>query len=759
MGLLSLGTPLDWSSARKHNEHVRSSGIVQLRNIFKQHVARTDDHFFWGDEVEYMLVNIDQAAKRAKLAIDKDHILNDLSDPEKPDTFKKAIDNNISFHPEYGRYMIETTPLRPYDGTLLSDFVYVEENMKIRREVAQTELPPNILPLTLTSYPRMGCGDFTSPKAKPIGPASQSLFLPDEIINRHARFPTLTANIRKRRGRKVAINIPFYPDSATKLIDDTIPHRDLFPTDNEAFVGAAKPGHVYMDSMGFGMGSSCLQITMQASDIAQSRYLYDSLAPLTPIMLALTAAAPIFKGYLVNQDVRWNVISGSVDDRTFVEENVEPYTGYDLFGGLDVLDALKKHTKNLGGGKGVNGDRIANEYGDTYMSTQDGKPIQKLPKSRYDSIDSYLGDTCYTKKRPYFTKEYNDINPPINKNVYDDLIADENFDEQLARHFSHLFVRDPLVIFDERICQDNETDNDHFENLQLTNWQTLRFKPPALYPGGTLDVKTAQKPGWRVEFRPMEIQLHDFENAAFSVFITLASQAILEYAPDFYIPILKIEENMKTAHKVDAVLNDSFWFKNPKLWNIELDLFKGYDLSWFDRFINDGNDLLCKNEVYLNGYHKCSETTKSLPSEGEANEVKLTINEVINGCEAFPGLINMIIRYISYKLVPDSCVNSTKHCKDTEHASQLTSLQFYLRLISDRASGKLPTAANFIRDLVLSHPDYNKDSKVSESINFDIVNTAMAITKLDATRSNVLETFFGSSILTHLQRQTGEASL
>ena len=33
------------------------------------------------------------------------------------------------------------------------------------------------------------------------------------------------------------------------------------------------------------------------------------------------------------------------------------------------------------------------------------------------------------------------------------------------------------------------------QNLQSTNWQTMRFKPPPLN----------SKIGWRVEFRPMEV--------------------------------------------------------------------------------------------------------------------------------------------------------------------------------------------------------------------------------------------------------------
>lgn len=38
--------------------------------------------------------------------------------------------------------------------------------------------------------------------------------------------------------------------------------------------------------------------------------------------------------------------------------------------------------------------------------------------------------------------------------------------------------------------------NSHFENLQSTNWNSLRFKNP---PTEDSDI------GWRVEFRPMDI--------------------------------------------------------------------------------------------------------------------------------------------------------------------------------------------------------------------------------------------------------------
>ncbi len=57
------------------------------------------------------------------------------------------------------------------------------------------------------------------------------------------------------------------------------------------------------------------------------------------------------------------------------------------------------------------------------------------------------------------------------------------------------------------------------QNIQSTNWQSFRFKRPP--PNSSI--------GWRVEFRPMEVMLTDFENAAYVVFIVLLTRAILSF--------------------------------------------------------------------------------------------------------------------------------------------------------------------------------------------------------------------------------------
>jgi glutamate--cysteine ligase catalytic subunit len=174
-------------------------------------------------------------------------------------------------------------------------------------------------PITLTTFPRLGSPDCIVPSFPVSGPKLRSQYVPDEIANPHIRFPTLAANIRSRRGRKVEVNVPVFRDENTPWPwkDPTV-NYDMhnWPEDDDVRNGAAKDNFIHMDAMAFGMGSCCLQITFQAKNIEEGRKMYDQLTPLGPILLALTAATPIYKGFLADTDVRWNQISRAVDDRT-----------------------------------------------------------------------------------------------------------------------------------------------------------------------------------------------------------------------------------------------------------------------------------------------------------------------------------------------------------------------------------------------------------------------------------------------------------
>ncbi|KAI0220754.1 glutamate--cysteine ligase [Massospora cicadina] len=616
MGLLSLGTPLHWNDAKQHAHKVRKHGIQQFINIYHKLKNRKNDVLLWGDEVEYMMVAFDHENQKARLSLRVNEILPRLQE-EEVEAAKKSLSIPTAWRPEYGRYMLEGTPGSPYEGSI-QDLLKVERNMKLRRQTARSHMRDNEAPLTLTSFPKLGSGDFLEPAHPAKGDASRSLFLPDEIINPHARFP-LNRNSerslptsRRRRGSKVAINIPIYHDINTPkpFIDPSIPmDRGLFPEDKEAAAGAALPDHIYMDAMGFGMGCCCLQITFQASNILEARRLYDQLAPLSPIMLALTAAAPIFRGLLADIDCRWTVIAQSVDDRTPQERGKEPL--------------------------------------------KDSRFV--INKSRYDSIDSYLSlDST-------FKAEYNDLDLVYDREIYQTL-RDHDIDDQLARHISHLFIRDPLVVFEELLEQDDSVSSDHFENIQSTNWQTLRFKPPP--PGSEI--------GWRVEFRSMEAQITDFENAAFAIFVVLLTRAILTFNLNLYIPISKVDYNMNIAHKRGAVLHERFYFRK-------------------------------------NIFPKDQDASPSVDEES----LLLSIDEIINGKSGvFVGLIPVIYSYLSLINV------------DVETSC---TLRKYLDLIKQRAEGSLLTTASWIRKFVDSHPDYHHDSIISEKLNYDLVSLVLRI--------------------------------
>ncbi|CCK69264.1 glutamate--cysteine ligase KNAG_0C01510 [Huiozyma naganishii CBS 8797] len=664
MGLLAAGTPLCWDEARRYSEHIRTEGIEQLLYVFQKAGKRDNDPLYWGDELEYMMVEVDNGNSNAMVDVVHDYVLTELNTD--PSSKLLCKEHNVEFHPEYGRYMIEATPGVPYHG--LADESYVEYNMAQRRKIADYKLSKfnsaekhtRYVVLSLTSFPRLGTDNFINiPNPwNHKNSASRSLFLPDEIINRHVRFPTLTANIRTRRGEKVCINIPMYKDEKTPKHDTSIYPRDWFvPEDMEA-AEVSKPGHIYMDAMGFGMGSSCLQMTYQAPNIEKARFLYDSLVNFAPVLLSLSAAAPVFKGWLADQDVRWNVISGAVDCRTPWERSEEP--------------ALPQY--NIAGCGGV--------------APRDRKHLQRIPKSRYSAVDLFLGG-----HNKFFNRTYNDANVPVNTTVLKRLLENDiaPLDYDLAKHFAHLFIRDSVSIFEESINQDRETSTNHFENLQSTNWQTLRFKPPTQKA-----VPSNKKaPGWRVEFRPLEVQLTDFENAAFATFLYLVVDAVLTFSDNLnpYLMMSKVWENMHIAHNRDSVRGDKF--------------------HWKKKFNTESPDTsLCSiDEIF----HSAS-----------------------NGI--FSNFINPIL---SYRNLID------KDWQELKTSVTHKRLYYYLALISKRASGELPSTARYMRHFILNHSDYKQDSRVSELINYDLILLAERITNLDNSNDEITG-FFGQEISEYL---------
>lgn len=131
----------------------------------------------------------------------------------------------------------------------------------------------------------------------------------------------------------------------------------------------------------------------------------------------------------------------------------------------------------------------------------------------------------YINPDPAFAR-FNDLPVPMDPVAFATL-REHGIDATLARHIAHLFVRDALVSYSDFASMSDEESSEHFENIQSSNWQSVRWKPPVL--GGAVEA-------WRVELRTMEVMLTDFENAAFTVFAGLLCRAVLFFKLELYIP-------------------------------------------------------------------------------------------------------------------------------------------------------------------------------------------------------------------------------
>lgn len=123
--------------------------------------------------------------------------------------------------PEYGAWMVEATPNRPYTG-YTTDLLRVERNMRLRRKRILTVLGENEIAPTVSAFPMIGAqgNDGTVPPTEVGGPRTLSDYIGDGVINPHPRFGTLSANIRQRRGSKVNIRVPLFRDVHTPEFKD-----------------------------------------------------------------------------------------------------------------------------------------------------------------------------------------------------------------------------------------------------------------------------------------------------------------------------------------------------------------------------------------------------------------------------------------------------------------------------------------------------------------------------------------------------------
>ena len=331
-------------------------------------------------------------------------------------------------------------------------------------------------------------------------------------------------------------------------------------------------------------------------------------------------------------------------------------------------------------------------------------------------------------------------------------------DDPLATHFAHLWLHDPLIVFAKDLNPDSPGGIELYESFQATTGNPVRFKPPSS--------RDSNDDGWRLEFRPMEVQFTDLENAAFAIFIMLLARTMLHFDLNLYMSMSLIEENMEKAHIRDAIACEKFHFRtnpflgskmpprteivdsraptadhnpytrSPRTNGVGEDSPVGYDCE--DSVNSEASTAVTSPSGRSDTNNQASHPSTDVPNKRALSpdapaspptkrprlmrppklqpEIKpqsiyslQSISSIINGNSEndWPGFVSLIKRYLD-----------ETDALDTEARAKVDR---YLALIASRASGKSWTAAKWQRDFVRNHRDYKKDSVVGESIVYDML--------------------------------------
>ncbi|KAJ1959042.1 glutamate--cysteine ligase [Dipsacomyces acuminosporus] len=721
----------------------------------------------------YLVVKRDDAAKRILLSTRAPEILDELGPAFDPAS--AALHPRIPSSGGDGAQIdISETCWRPAHARFamrLHHLVFeVPASLRRRRQLLKGRLQSDEMLLSLSQYPLLGSGEYILDQGIREGPLLRSKLLSDNTLNPIPPFTLEINGIIDRRGNVPYTAVPIYRDANTKwpFIDGSLPPIDKYsvprdrtsgrgsacladpapqPLDGEPGFkppasspdgargtqtaakdtdGGAPPEHIdasnmsleptsmenclLLDSPLYGIGSGgVLRVTLCAADLDEARTLYDQLAPISAILMALTAATPIVKGYLTGRDCYWDAQCSAVDDRTAQERGIIPLTT----------------------AKGL------------------------LQKSRFGSVDSYLGPAPSSGDTGFRT-QFNDCTYHYDNYSYWRM-REGGIDSLLAQHVSHLFVRDLHYASARMLREKDEGANsssdgqEHFKRFLGCNRHNICLYPP----------NTRTDSGWEVELVSLEAQLTDEENAALITFVVLLSRAILSYRLNLYLPISMMDQNMTRAQKIDAVNRHLFYFRRDPFGGRDRKLngpgktsprdttandsqcgqqqqqqqehhfeWNDADSIWNSNFVIKMTQEIKKRHHHQyqhqhqqnhnhnhnhNHSHSHSQKGKSTYTPAESSPdsteyAELTVDEIINGSNKhkFVGLLKIINAYLS-----SLCLEYDVEIR----------LRKQLALIEMRASGKLCTLATWMRKFVHSHPDYQHDSTVSPSVNYDLLRT------------------------------------
>ncbi|CAL5985550.1 Glutamate-cysteine_ligase [Hexamita inflata] len=536
-------------------EYIKYHGVIQFLLIYRQALLRNCDVMQWGYELEMLLIKFEDM--HWKLHLDVENSLN-------------LAPEDISLSREFAKFQLEAMP----SVALSSKY---QDILKIAAQIKQVcQLRPIAL---LTSFPRLGKDNSLSPLPQQASSVMQSTWLSDEVITQHPRFHTLAANIKLRRGQKVHLS------------------------------------KSEMDAMAFGMGMCGLQITLQCYNETESRYIYDQLQCIAPVMLAVSAATPVAHGKLLDVDCRYSLIGDSVDDRTHSE----------------------------------------------------------LQNGTYEHL--------------------------INSGI----------DHLLAQHVSGLFARFPLVVYEHYNEVNDSESTAHFDQFQTTNWQICRWKPPV-------------NGGWKVEFRPMEMQASPKDNAALISFIYLLTRAIRAFDLDLYVNQTQIHQDLELAQQCCAAQTHKFTVHANPFGNKQK---VGMDLTRESEGHCD-----CKKLQYSEMKKVIlefrSKARQKFVITSQKQYILLTGQEMIKGNDEYPGLIPIIKYYlelcVEYNIDPGAVIDVDGELSKPPTDNELLQLVSMLDRVSDMSNN---TQAQCMRQIIKQSQFYKNDRVINENLSDQLVNWAL----------------------------------
>lgn len=606
MGKKRIGEALNWEDSKEYFLYIKFHSVLQFINIFNKNKERSDK-YKWGDEVEALLVKVLPKEKKAKLLLTSDEVLCGI---EKNRSSKSNSSDWPDFGPEFCSFQIETSPARPY-GVSLDDLCEVETSMNRRTQIIQTSLSDDEIYLKFSNFP-LGTKENLYPPSQDED-MSYGDVIPDRCMTNHPRYHTGYRNLMANRKGKMFLKVPLYQDKNTKQAiraecAERSQKRLLYDVSEWKDEQWDPYTHIMGDCIMYASGSCSLQNTFQAQSFPEATYLYDQSVVLAPLVMALTASSIFFRNKLSDWDARYEILCMGNDDRS-------PYE-------RDLTKDCEEHVI--------------------------GYPNKVKPRRRWSTSPLFISKGKMCKDT------YNDMDVQFEEDSYDMLIK-AGIDDKMAKHIAFILSHKPIIVYPDTEQLDDNKHSDHFDYMNSTNWNSVRFKPPPLDNSDDL--------GWRVEYRTPELQLTDYENAAFSVFFSLLTMSICHYKLNLYMAISKVEKNMDTAHKRDAIKKERFFFRK--------------DISTASD--DDTLELMTMEEIML----------------GKGNSSR--------------GLFSYIRDYLN-ELQGDN-INTSSRKK----------IDGYLELVERRIRGELLTMSAWLRKFVREHPLYKQDSIISDEITYDLI--------------------------------------